>query len=203
MHQPSLFLLPEKRQLVKDLNSNATFHIDECDVGLGVFANRDIRPGEVILAFGGPVIDFAETKRRGPRECMPIQIGQNRYYDTQPPGVFVNHSCDPNAGIRNDRDLVALRQIRRGEEVRFDYSTTMEEQSFTMRCLCGSPKCRRVVADFSTLPPEAQARYVAERIVMSFIIQKLAEGGRDRVAGGISGSVCVAGLAANAARKEC
>jgi hypothetical protein len=176
MHQPSLFLLPEKRQLVKDLYSNATFHIDECDVGLGVFANRDIRPGEVILAFGGPVIDFAETKRRGPRECMPIQIGRNQYYDTQPPGVFVNHSCDPNAGIRNDRDLVALRPIRPGEEVRFDYSTTMEEHSFTMRCLCGAPKCRHVVADFSTLPPPVQEQYVAQRVVMSFILQKLARG---------------------------
>jgi len=203
MHQLSLFLLPEKRQLVKDLYSNATFHIDECDVGLGVFANRDIRPGEVILAFGGPVIDFAETKRRGPWECMPIQIGQNRYYDTQPPGVFVNHSCDPNAGIHQDRDLVALRRIRPGEEVRFDYSTTMEEQSFTMRCLCGSPQCRRVVADFSTLPTEAQERYVAERIVMSFILHKLADGGWDRPTEGVSDSSFVAGLAASRARRAC
>jgi hypothetical protein len=203
MHQPSLFLLPEKRQLVKDLYSNATFHIDECDVGLGVFANREIRPGEVILAFGGPVIDFAETKRRGPWECMPVQIGQNRYFDTRPPGVFVNHSCEPNAGIRNDRDLVALRQIRLGEEVRFDYSTTMEEQSFTMRCLCGTPKCRHVVADFSTLPSDVQERYITERIVMSFILDKLAQGGRERAAGGVSGSAFVTGLAASQARTGC
>jgi hypothetical protein len=176
MYQPSLFLLAEKRQFVKDRYSNATFYIEECDVGLGVFANRDIQPGETILAFGGPVIDFAETKRRGPWECMPIQTGPNQYCDTQPPGVFVNHSCEPNAGIRNDRDLVALRRIRRGEEVRFDYSTTMEEESFTMRCLCGAPRCRHVVADFSTLPLPVQERYVAEGIVMSFILQKLAGG---------------------------
>jgi hypothetical protein len=176
MYQPSLFLLAEKRQFVKDCFSNATIRIDECDVGLGVFANRDIQAGEAILAFGGPVIDFDETKRRGPWECMPMQIGQNQYYDTQPPGVFVNHSCEPNAGIRDDRDLVALRPIRPGEEVRFDYSTTMEEQSFTMRCLCGAPKCRQVVADFSTLPPEVQARYIGERIVMSFILHKTGPG---------------------------
>ena len=174
MHQPSLFLIPEKRQFVKDHYSNATFFIDECDVGLGVFARRDLQPGEVILAFGGTVIDFAETKRRGPWECMPLQIGPNRYYGTQPPGVFVNHSCDPNAGIRRDHDLVALRQIRAGEEVRFDYSTTIEEQSFTMRCLCGAPQCRHVVADFSNLPPKVRERYVAERIVMDFILRKLA-----------------------------
>ena len=116
MCQPSLYLLAEKRQFVKDSFSNATIRIDECDVGLGVFANRDIQAGEAILAFGGPVIDFAETKRRGPWECMPMQIGRNQYYDTQPPGVFVNHSCDPNAGIRDDRELVALRAIPAGED---------------------------------------------------------------------------------------
>ena len=178
MQQPSLFLLAEKRKFVKDHFCNATFRIDECDVGLGVFANRDIQPGEVILAFGGPVIDFEETKRRGPWECMPIQFGPNQYYDTQPPGVFVNHSCEPNAGIRHDRDLVALRPIRLGEEVRFDYSTTMQEQSFTMRCLCGAPRCRHVVADFSTLPPDVRQGYIAERAVMSFILQKLAQNSR-------------------------
>jgi hypothetical protein len=176
MYQPSLFLLAEKRAFVKDHYSNATFYIDECDVGLGVFANRDIQPGEVILAFGGPVIDFDETKRRGPWECMAVQIGPNQYYDTQPPGVFVNHSCDPNAGIRDNRDLVARRQIRKGNEIRFDYSTTMEEHSFTMGCLCGAPRCRHVVADFSTLPLNVQERYLAERVVMSFILQKLAKG---------------------------
>ncbi|HWH68562.1 MAG TPA: SET domain-containing protein, partial [Candidatus Sulfotelmatobacter sp.] len=126
------------RECVKESYSNETFYIEECDVGLGVFANRDIRQGELILVFGGPLIDFAETKRRGRWECMPLQIGPNQYYDTRPPGIFVNHACNPNAGIRHDRDLMALRDIKKGEEIRFDYSTTMEEQSFTMNCLCGA-----------------------------------------------------------------
>lgn len=45
--------------------STEHYYIDKCDVGVGVFANRDIAPGEVILALEGPRIDFAETKRRG------------------------------------------------------------------------------------------------------------------------------------------
>lgn len=147
----------------------AAFHIKPCDVGLGVFASRDIRAGEVILKIWGPIIDFAETKRRGPRECMAIQIGHDRYIDTQAPAVFVNHSCDPNAGIRNDENMVALRNIAAGEEVRFDYSTTMEEQSFTMQCLCGLPECRHVIKDFSTLPQHLKERYLDLRIVMNFI----------------------------------
>ena len=167
--QPSLYLLAEDRKNAKARYSNETIFIDECAFGLGVFANRDIREGEVILTFGGPIIDFAETKRRGPWECMPLQIGQDQYFDTRPPGIFVNHCCEPNAGIRHDRDLVALRAIREGEQVFFDYSTTMEEQSFTMNCGCGTPRCRRVIADFSTLPREVQEEYLANGIVMGFI----------------------------------
>lgn len=146
-----------------------SFYIRPCDVGLGVFAGRHIQVGEVILRIWGPTIDFAETKRRGPRECMAIQIGPGRYIDTQAPGVFVNHSCEPNAGICDDVNMIALRDIAAGEEIRFDYSTTMEEQSFTMECLCGLPQCRHVISDFSTLPERLQQRYLELRIVMKFI----------------------------------
>jgi hypothetical protein len=138
-----------------------------------VFAKRAIRRGEIILVFGGALIDFAETKRRGPRECMAIQVGPDQYIDTQPPGVFANHSCAPNAGIRNDRDLVALRDIPMGEEIRYDYSTTMDEKSFTMRCRCGAPGCRQVVRDFSELPAGIQEYYLSRGLVMSFIVERL------------------------------
>jgi uncharacterized protein len=148
------------------------FYVEECAVGLGVFANRDIRKGEVILEIEGPLIDFAETKRRGPRECMAIQIGHDRYIDTQPPGVLVNHSCNPNSGIMQNRYLIALRNLRKGEEIYFDYSTTMEEQSFTMRCLCGQPNCRATIGDFSKLPRDTQEKYITLGIVMSFISTK-------------------------------
>ncbi len=165
--------VPQTRHVPKPQPGPAqAYFVASCDVGLGVFANRDLAPGEVILEIEGPIIDFAETKRRGPRECMAIQIGHDRYIDTQAPGVFVNHSCDPNAGIRADKYLVALKPIARGHEIRFDYSTTMEEQSFTMQCLCGLPCCRNVIRDFSTLPAVVKTRYIAEGIVMSFIVER-------------------------------
>jgi hypothetical protein len=171
--QRSLFMRSERRKLAKKRYSNATIDIDECDVGLGVFAHRQIRKGEVILTFDGPVIDFAEAKGRGPLECMTLQVGRDKYIDPLPPAVLVNHSCDPNAGIRDDKNLVALRDIQKGEEVRFDYSTTMEEKSFTMGCAGGSPKCRGVVDDFSTLPRSLQEHYVAQGVVMNFIAEQL------------------------------
>jgi hypothetical protein len=87
--------------------------------------------------------------------------------------VFVNHSCAPNTGIRNDWDLVALRDIPQGEEIRYDYSTSLDEKSFTMRCRCGAPGCRQVVTDFAELPAAVQDYYLCRRLVMSFIVRRL------------------------------
>jgi uncharacterized protein len=162
-----------KEPLHHAAHGGETFYIAQCDLGRGVFARRMIHRGEFILAFDGPLIDFAETKRRGPLECMAIQVGPNRYIDTQPPGVLVNHSCAPNAGIVRDRHLVALRDIFPGEQIQYDYSTTMDEQSFTMNCRCGAPGCRGVVTDFSELPTAAQEYYLRRGLVMSFIVQRL------------------------------
>jgi uncharacterized protein len=174
--QPTLHSIsispPGNLARLQALYSTEQFYLDICEVGLGLFANREITPGERILSIEGPLIDFAETKRRGRRECMAIQIGYNNYIDTRPPGVYVNHSCDPNTGIRNNLHLIALREIRKGQEIRYDYSTTMEEQSFTMECRCGSPRCRKVVRDFSTLPWETRQDYIAKGIVMSFILNR-------------------------------
>lgn len=168
-HTPLMYLPSGHNHLSYQQFSNRIFVIDECDLGLGMFANRSLAKGEVILEFTGPSIDFKETKTRGQWECMPIQIAKDLYIDTLPPGVFVNHSCVPNAGIRRDRDLVALRSISKGEEIRFDYSTTMEENSFRMECKCCHPECRHIIADFSTLPKARRKAYLRDQVVMSFI----------------------------------
>lgn len=151
--------------------SNDIIRIGRCDLGHGIFASKNIAKGETILTFEGPHISFLQTKTKGSWECMPLQIDDDLYIDTLPVGVFVNHSCMPNAGIKRDKDLVARYAISKDEEIRFDYSTTMQEKSFTMecRCQCGKQNCRHIVDDFSTLPEAIKSAYIREGIVMSFI----------------------------------
>ncbi|MFY7967456.1 MAG: SET domain-containing protein-lysine N-methyltransferase, partial [Pirellulaceae bacterium] len=117
-----------------------------------MFAATDFKHVETILRFSGALIDFAAMLRKGVNQANPLQISANRYIDLEAPGVYANHSCDPNAGIRNDTDLVAIQPIRRGEEIRYDYSTTMWEDHWTLICHCGSNQFRGLVADFPTLP---------------------------------------------------
>ena len=152
---------------------NPAVLVGPCPLGKGLFATTDFKPGETILRFRGVLIDFAAMLRKGVNQANPLQIGANLYIDLEAPGVYANHSCDPNAGIRNDTDLVAIQAIRRGEEIRYDYSTTMWEDHWTLVCHCGSNQCRGLVADFPTLPEIQQQRYLSSGIVQAFIVARM------------------------------
>lgn len=115
----------------------AQVFIADCELGRGVFAAKAFAEGETILRFTGQMIRYPDTVAKGDAEANPLQVGRDTYIDLEVPGVIVNHSCEPNAGIHGDVVLVALRPISLGEEIRYDYSTTMWEAPPTGRCLAG------------------------------------------------------------------
>ena len=82
----------------------------------------------------------------------------------QPPERFINHRCEPNTFIRTisgDRYVVALRRIRPGDEITYDYCVNGDGDT-AWDCSCGSPVCRRRhLSGFFHLPVEVQARYLA------------------------------------------
>lgn len=148
-------------------------YVAKCALGRGVFAGRDFQEGDLLFRFAGPVISLAQAINKGDSEGNVLQIGPRTYIDLEPPGVFANHSCEPNAGVRDLVSGYALRPISRGEEILYDYSTTMSEQRWSMRCRCGTPSCRDVIGDFHDIPAELQGRYLSMRIVQPFIIDEL------------------------------
>ena len=82
----------------------------------------------------------------------------------QPPERYINHRCDPNTFTRTiagDRYVVALREIRPGEEITYDYCLNSVGDT-AWDCTCGSPVCRKHhLSGFFHLPVEIQARYLA------------------------------------------
>ena len=144
-------------------------YIAGCELGQGVFAKRHVAKGEEFLVLEGTIISFAETQRKGQTEANPVQIGDDQYLDVLPPGMYLNHSCNPNTGIVRDRIMMALCDIAVGEEVRIDYSTTMQENSWTMACRCGETICRGLITDFRLIPVTVQRRYLDLGIVQDFI----------------------------------
>jgi len=118
--------------------------------GTGVLAAVAIAQGENVLTFHG-----SSVRSRG---AHTLQIDADAHLEVDPPGRFVNHSCDPNCGVREGLTLVALRDIAAGEEVTFDYAMTEAEME-PMSCLCGSEKCRGTIAGYRALTPAQRGRY--------------------------------------------
>jgi len=148
--------------------------IASCELGRGIFATRNFHPGETVLWFTGKLIDLAAVKTRGDKGGNTLQVDWDRYIDVEPPGLFVNHSCDPNAGLRDSHRLVTLRPIAQGEEIRMDYSTEMWRDIWNMECRCGSAHCRSMIVDFDLLPPPVQAERLRLGIVQPYIVRRLA-----------------------------
>lgn len=149
-------------------------------LGMGLFASAKIEARETIFYLTGREMDFNEAVVSEQGEHS-IQIGLDRYVSTtsrarypDSPARYLNHSCSPNAGFVDEIRLVALNSIYPGEEICFDYSTTMLERYWEMDCRCGSSICRRRVRDFDLLPVSRQEFYLKLGVVPTFIQEYLA-----------------------------
>ena len=149
------------------------FVVREGERGLSVLASRKIEPGEEILTFSGEMISFSQAVAKGKHMGDPLQLAEGIYIDLQDPARCVNHSCDPNCGLLHGRNLVAIKTIQPGEELSFDYSTTMNEDFWEMECNCKSKNCRGIIKDFKYLPEALQQLYLNLNIVPQFIVEHL------------------------------
>ena len=135
--------------------------------GTGVFSAARFSPGEIILKIDDSRV-VTETASLDPAKgevehhCDYLAGGQ--VVLMQPPERFINHRCDPNTFTRtivSDRYVVALREIRPGDEITYDYCLNSEGDT-AWDCSCGSPECRRHhLSGFFHLPVQVQARYLA------------------------------------------
>jgi SET domain-containing protein len=152
-----------------------------CDVivqpsrfGKGLFAQNNIKAKTVICNITGVPLSFAETVLLGEKESHSLQVYKDKYVLCDPPFLYSNHSCNPNCAINNKMQLYARKNISVGEELLWDYSTSMLERHWTMQCYCNNKNCRSVVIDFDLLPYDIQEKYLKENIVLPFIVQHMA-----------------------------
>lgn len=143
--------------------------IDETVQGKGVRAANDMGSSQLLIHINGPSAGYPETLVMGNKESYCLQVGVNKYVKPEFPFYLFNHSCDPNCGINEFMQLVTIRNIRSGEELCWDYSTSMLERARTLNCSCGAPCCRKSITDFDLLPRELQYYYLNKEIVMPFI----------------------------------
>lgn len=125
--------------------------------GRGLFCKRDIDASEMIIEYSGEVIRAILTDQREKHYeskamgCYMFRKDRDHVIDSTMMGNaarFINHSCDPNCYskvilVENRKHIVifALRAIRRGEELTYDYKFPIEDVKIP--CTCGSRRCRK------------------------------------------------------------
>jgi SET domain-containing protein len=137
--------------------------------GHGVFANHPVTAGERLAIFGGHVINVSEEQVNSDgSKDLCIQISEEfvigtKYESEIEDTDFFNHSCDPNAGLKGQIFLVAMRNIEVDEEVTFDYAMVLHKaegvEAYKMSCMCGSPNCRGLITEEDWKIPELQKKY--------------------------------------------
>lgn len=118
--------------------------------GSGLFAIRPIAAGDLVMRFGGELVDDAElaalmASSPGYVDTLSVYEGVNLVLPPNAPNHTGNHSCDPNTWWADPFSTVARRDIAEGQEVTVDYGTITDSSDYRMACRCGAANCRGVV----------------------------------------------------------
>ena len=138
--------------------------------GKGVFAKENIDKDERLAIFGGDVMlideiyDLPDDFHEYALQIEERFILGSRNWVEKEDSDCINHSCDPNAGFNGQIFLVAMRNIRKDEEIPFDYALTVSKSMgsnivFEMECNCGSKNCRKKITEDDWKLPELRKRY--------------------------------------------
>jgi uncharacterized protein len=140
--------------------------------GAGVFATMGFRRGDTLLELDDSRVVPDRSKLTPGQRTHRIDVfisrdGGEKVVFMSSPGRYINHSCNPNVRTKTDmksgvRRVIALKHIREGEEITWDYAlNSWEEWKVQTDCRCGSSNCRKLIrGNFFTLPRDTQMKYL-------------------------------------------
>lgn len=126
--------------------------------GVGVFAMRGIDRGTVLCdaqkvadQIHIPWDEFATldvvTRKYMLEFCAQDEDGIFSPQDLNylPVPAHMNHHCEANAACDMKNNFVAVRDIKKGEEIFLDYALLISNPTYSLKCACGSKRCRKLI----------------------------------------------------------
>ena len=136
--------------------------------GEGIFANKSFERGDLVLLSYGPII----------KKCSKYTIPIDYHLFLDPtvydcPVRYVNHSCEPNCGIKNGVEIVSMKRIEEGEEITIDYAMIVYDFDYynweeDISCECKSEKCRGEIGTYKNLSKSLKEKY--KGFISSFLM---------------------------------
>jgi len=137
--------------------------------GTGDFliASRDITAGTLVIKEEGTILSNPTMHT--------VQIRDGVHVDLPGSIRLTNHSCGSSMNVRFDTfedppggQLVALKDIKAGERLVFDYATTEWDMSSPFDCVCKTSDCRGRIVGFKHLT-EDERKTLPENAISPFI----------------------------------
>jgi uncharacterized protein len=139
----------------------ALYHVGG-PTGRSIVTSLPVPRGTVLAVWGGTTFDAPSFFQLPPdRRQISVQIEDHLFLvpETEGPAEWINHSCDPNAGLLGQIVLVALRDIDVGEHVCYDYAMSDGSPYDEFECSCGAQTCRSRVSGNDWQRSELWSRY--------------------------------------------
>ena len=161
--------LNENRRRGYSWMNNVLFVKHTLKYGKGIFAKKMIKKDTLLMVFGGYIltrkeenklpIDIRDAAIQIEKDLVLGIIDKNQLRSTD----YLNHSCEPNAGIKGQISLLAMRDINKGEEITFDYGTVLYRikgaPKYELKCLCGSKNCRGKITQYDWMLSRLHIKY--------------------------------------------
>jgi len=131
--------------------------------GKGVFAINKIKKEEKVFRFSDNLI-FLNHKPgcdcKVCKRCISLKKNLWLHPEKNSFGWNLNHSCNPNCYVK-ERDIFALKDIKKQEEITIDYSATAVDEKWKMREICGCKEknCRKIIRSIQSLPENFFTKY--------------------------------------------
>lgn len=145
--------------------------------GKGFFAKENITKGEIVAIKNGHIVGKEEAYRLdNEMGDFSLQISDEFYIcpktkdEIKDIVIFINHSCNPNIGMDGQINYVAMRDIKKGEELCMDYAMAICG-AYKLECKCRSDKCRGIITGEDWRNEDLQKRY--DKYFSWFIYKKI------------------------------
>ncbi len=124
--------------------------------GNAIFTNKNIKKGEIVFTIKGRIVDKSTI--------YTIPIAKDKYIDDEKLGKYLCHSCNPNCGIKDKTKVIAMKDIKKGEEITIDYAMIVYNYGDEMTeenkiCKCKEINCRGKLGAYRELPKNLKKKY--------------------------------------------
>lgn len=131
------------------------------NLGEGIFAKTDIKKDEIIFIVKGSIKKNDYSPKSSVEGPNWLALAKHKWispFDDNP-WRYINHSCKPNAGLKGKVTVVAMKNIKKNEQITIDYSITEDDPYWKMKCNCGQKNCRKIIRSVRFLSPSLFKKY--------------------------------------------